>query len=120
MWQIYIIIIAKIPKIKPDLVLQMFFHVINDLTGLNGLVLTSMIFSSYSRMIKPDAQSSSITQHTLGMQKVINKVKKSTASQQINNKLKSWNRFFIIFVYDLLINLHILVYWEENAGQSRK
>ena len=50
----------------------------------------------------------------------MNKFWKHTVSQQVNNTLNIYNGAFIGSVYNLLINLSILVYWEENIGQSRE
>lgn len=54
------------------------------------------------------------------MKKTMNEVRKCTAFQQINDVLNTCNRPFTIFVYDLAINLPVLVYQEKNAGQSGK
>jgi hypothetical protein len=50
----YSIIIAKIPNISKDIALQMAFKAINDIAGLNGLVLILLVYGAYSRIIKHD------------------------------------------------------------------
>ena len=59
--RVYSIIITKIPGIKADLTLQMFFKAINNSVGPNGLVSTLLVFGTYPRMTKMDAPFPSIT-----------------------------------------------------------
>ena len=54
------------------------------------------------------------------MKKAINEVWKCIASQQINNALNTYNALFIAFVYDLPINLLVLVYQKKITGQTKK
>lgn len=88
----------------------------NNLVGLNRLVPTLLIFGIYPRMTKLDTLSLSLTQHTMAIKKAIDKVRKYTASQQVNDILNTYNGLFIIFLYELPINLPILVYKKGNAG----
>jgi len=48
--QAYSIIIAKIPGISKDMALQMAFKAINDIAGLNRLVLTLLVYGAYPRI----------------------------------------------------------------------
>ena len=48
--QAYSIIIAKIPGISKDMALQMAFKAINDIAGLNGLVLTLLVYGAYPQI----------------------------------------------------------------------
>ena len=59
--QIYSTITTEIPVIKSEFALQMSFKAINDSVGLNGLVLTLLVFGAYSRMSELDAPFVSIT-----------------------------------------------------------
>lgn len=72
--QVYSIFIIKILSIKLNLVLQMFFKVINNSMSFNGLVFTLPVFSIYLRIIKLDALSLSIIQCAIAMKKIIDKV----------------------------------------------
>ena len=58
--QIYNIIIAKLLKIKPEFVLQIFFKAFNDSIGLNGLVPTLLVFGADFCMTIINALSSTI------------------------------------------------------------
>lgn len=53
------------------------------------------------------------------MQKSIDKIWKSITFCQVNNILNTQNRPFIKLVYDLLINLLVLVYSKKNTSQSK-
>lgn len=46
-YQIYNIIITKLLKIKPKLILQMFFKTFKNLAKSNSLVLTPLLFVAY-------------------------------------------------------------------------
>ena len=52
--RVYFIIIAKILDIGKDIALQMAFKAINDIVGLNILVLILLVYSVYSRITKHD------------------------------------------------------------------
>lgn len=56
----------------------------------------------------------------MAIQKAIDRLQKYTTSRQINDILNTWNRPFTVFIYKLLINLPVLVYWEGNASQLGK
>ena len=118
--QVYSIITIEIFGIKPDLVVQMSFKANNNLIGPNRLILTLLVFGTYSRMTEQDAPSLSITQRIMAMKKAINEIRKCIISQQINNALNTWNGAFTASMHDLSINLSILVYHEQNAGQSEE
>lgn len=65
--QVYLIINTKIPGIKPDLVLQMFFKAINNSESSNKLVPILLVFSAYLRMTKLDGPFLSISLHTIAI-----------------------------------------------------
>ena len=48
LWYIYYIITSKILGIDKNIILQMAFKVINDFTGLDGLIPTLLVFGVYS------------------------------------------------------------------------
>ena len=78
--RVYSIISTKIPGIKPDLALQIFFKTINNSVVFNGLVHTLLVFGAYSRMTELDAPFLSITQRTMVMKKAMDEVRKCTTS----------------------------------------
>lgn len=104
------IISTKISGIEPDLVFQISFKTINNSIGLNKLIFTLLISSIYSKMTKLDTLFPSITQCIMTMRKAVCKVQKCIASQQINNVFSICNRLSIISLYNLSINLPVLIY----------
>lgn len=93
--QIYSIITAKIPGMKPNLALQIFFKTINNLLGLNEQVFTLFVFGAYPKMTKKDVLSLSITQRVHAIQKTINEFQKCIVFQQIDDVLNFWNSICI-------------------------
>jgi hypothetical protein len=57
----YFIIIAKIPDISKDMALQIAFKAINDIVRPDSIVLTLLVYSAYSRIIKHDPPSLLVT-----------------------------------------------------------
>lgn len=51
------------------------------------------------------------------MQKVMDKIRIFTISQQVNDALNTYNEPSIVSVHDLSINSPVLIYWEEKDGQ---
>lgn len=96
----------------------MSFKTINDSVSSNRLASTILVFGAYPRMSNLDVPSASITQRTIAMEKAMNEVQKCTASRQVNDTLNTWNELSTAAVYSLPINSFVLVYWEENVGQS--
>ncbi len=116
--QVYSIITIEISSIKPNLALQMSFKAINDSGGPNRLVPTLLVFDAYPRMTKQDASSPSITNRAMAMRKIMDEVRRTTASRQVNDALNTCNGRSTGSVHDLPINSPVLVYREGNAGQS--
>jgi hypothetical protein len=78
--RIYEIITAKILEINLELTLQIIFKTLNDFADLNELVSTLLVFNAYSKMTKMNASSSIITQRSIAMRKIMNKVREFNAS----------------------------------------
>ena len=57
----YSIIIAKIPSISKDIALQMAFKAINNIAGLDSIILTLLVYSAYPRITKHDPPSLLVT-----------------------------------------------------------
>jgi hypothetical protein len=51
---VYSIIIAEILDISNNMALQMAFKAINDTVGLDGLVLTLLVYGAYPRITEHD------------------------------------------------------------------
>lgn len=61
LWQIYFLIITKIPSIELNLVLPMFLNAMNKFLDPNDLVLTLLVFGVYFRIIELNISSPYIT-----------------------------------------------------------
>jgi hypothetical protein len=57
----YSIIINKIPDISKDIALQMAFKAINNIIGLNSIILTLLVYGAYSQITKHDPPSLLVT-----------------------------------------------------------
>lgn len=71
-------------------------------------------------MTEQDTPSPLIIQHTLAMQKAMDEVQKYTSSQQMNDALSTWNRFYTASMHDLPINSPVLMYHERITSQLRE
>ncbi len=60
-WRAYLIIIAEIPGINKNIVLQIAFKAINNTVGPNGLVPTLLVYGALPQMVKYNAPSPTIT-----------------------------------------------------------
>ena len=98
---IYNIITAKLPGIKPNIALQMFFKVFNHLVRPNILDPTLLVFSAYLYMTEINIFLSIINQYNLAMYKVVEKVKRSHTFQQVNDILNTQNSPSTNLIYDL-------------------
>jgi hypothetical protein len=115
--RVYAIITAEISSIDLEIALQMAFKVINDSAGLDGLVLTLLVFGVYPRMIEMDAPSSSITQRAIAMKRVMKEVQKFNAIRQMNDALHTRNGSNFL-IYNLSLNSPVLVFRENKGNQS--
>lgn len=88
----------------------MFFKIINNSIGLNGIVPILLVFDIYPKMTKLDAPFSLITQRAMTMKKTIDEIRTYTTSQLVNNTLNTCHGLSTAFVHDLPINLPVFVY----------
>jgi hypothetical protein len=61
----------------------MAFKAINISVGLDGLVLTLLVYSAFPRMTEHDLLLPLITEHTIVIKKAIDEVQKERAKRQI-------------------------------------
>jgi hypothetical protein len=69
--QAYFIIMTEIPGINKDMALQMAFKAINDTAGLDGLVLTLLVYNTLPRIVEYDVPLPTITQRSMALKKAI-------------------------------------------------
>jgi hypothetical protein len=93
---------------------------VNDIAGLDGLVLTLLIFGIYPWMSELNPPASSITQCALVIRKAIEEVSRIRAEQQVKDALNQQNGPSVNAIHNLLLNSDILIWCEGNTGQSGK
>ena len=108
--RVYSIITTKIPSIKTESALKMFFKAINDSLGSNELVLTLLVFGAYPRITESDISAPSITQRAMAMRKAMDEIQKYITSRQVNDVINTRNKPSTASVHDLPINSPVLVY----------
>jgi hypothetical protein len=77
--RMYALITIEISNIDLEIILQMTFKIINDSIELDELIFTLLIFEAYSRMIKMNVSSFTITQRVIAMRKAMKEVQKFIA-----------------------------------------
>jgi hypothetical protein len=109
---------TKIPGINKDIGLQMAFKVINNTAGPNRLVPILLVFRAYPHIVQSDVPSPTTIQHAAAIKKAMARIQKLRAEQQIANALNMQNRPSTSAIHNLLPNSPVLVYREDNTGQS--
>lgn len=115
-YQIYSIITTKIPGIKSKQALQMSFKALNDWKRTNSLVPIFLLFVAYLYMIDINAFLSIINQRNITICKVIEEVRRSHISCQVNDILNIQKSLFTTLIYNLFLNSLVLVFCEGNTN----
>jgi hypothetical protein len=92
-----------------DTVLQMAVKAVNDTAGLDGLVLTLLVFGAYLQITKLDLPAATTTQQAVAVRKAIAEVTCVRARIQVQNALNQRNGPSITAIHDLLLNSDVLV-----------
>jgi hypothetical protein len=95
----------------------MAFKVINDFIGPNGLIPTLLVFRAYLYIVKSDVPNFIVVKRAVALKKAIEEVKKLKAEYQVADALNIYNRPKITVIYNLPLNLPILVWREGPIGQ---
>ncbi len=82
---------------------------VNDTTSPDGLVLTLLVFSAYPRITKLDLLALSITARAIVVRKAMAEITKLQARKSVNDALYYRNRPDTALLYDLPLNLEVLV-----------
>ena len=93
-----------------ELTLQMAVKAVNDTAGPDGLVPTLLVFGAYPRMTKLDPPALSITARVTAVHKAMAEITKLRARKSVNDALHYRNRPDTAPLYDLLLNLEVLVW----------
>ena len=94
----------------------MAFKAINDIAGLDGLVLTLLVYSAYPRITEHNPLLLLIAQRALAIKKAIAEVQKLRAKRQVNDAINTRNGPNIATIYDFTLNSNVLVWREGNTG----
>ena len=113
--RVYLIIVAKISDIDPNLRLQMTFKIINDSIDFHDLMFTLLIFDANSRMIELNVFFPNITQRAIAMRKAMDEIRRFNVTRQVNDALNTRNGPFTIHLHDLSLNASVLMYREHSG-----
>ncbi len=92
-----------------EMTLQMIVKAINDTVDLDELVLTLLMFDSYSRMHAMNLSTLTISQRTSIIEKAMTEVRKIRTERQVADALNARNDSIVNFVHDLSLNSDVLV-----------
>ena len=91
----------------------MAFKVINNFIGPYSLIPTLLVFRAYLYIIKSNTPNPIIIKQAVALKKAIEEVKKLKTKHQVADALNIYNRPKTTIIYNLLLNLPILV-WREG------
>ena len=92
----------------------------NDTAGLDGLVPTLLIFGTYPQISKLDLLAPSIIQLAAAIKKAMEEIARIRVNKQVNNALNQQNGLFVTIIYNLPLNLEVLIWRKGNTGQSSR
>ena len=95
----------------------MAFKAINNSTGPNSLIPTLLVFRAYLCIVKSNTSNPTVIKRAAALKKAIEEVKKLKAKHQIADALNIHNRPKTTTIYNLPLNLPILVWREGPIGQ---
>ena len=95
----------------------MAFKAINNSIGPNSLISTLLVFRAYLYIIKSNIPNPTVVKQAAALKKAIEEVKKLKAKHQVVDTLNMCNGLKITVIYNLPLNLPILVWREEPTGQ---
>ena len=87
----------------------MAFKAINNIAGLDSIILTLLVYSAYPRITKHDPPSLLVTQRALAIKKAIAKVQKLQAKRQVNNAFNMRTGPNTLDIHELPLNSNVLV-----------
>ncbi len=95
--------------VSKEIMLQMIVKAINDTTDSEELVLTLLVFGTYSRIHVMNSSTSSIIQRIMTIEKAMIEIRKFRAERQIVDVLNIRNDSIITSIHDLFLNSDVLV-----------
>ncbi|RFU26353.1 hypothetical protein B7463_g9983, partial [Scytalidium lignicola] len=87
----YQIIAVEIRDLDKDMALQMAFKAVNDSVGLDGLVLTLLVYGAYLRMSELDTLAPTVSQRAMAIKKAMEEISKIRAKRQVQDVINMCN-----------------------------
>lgn len=91
---------------------------VNNSAGLDGLVLTLLVFGTYPRMSEIDSPAPTILQRTKAVQKAMEEIGKFCVQEQIADALNQRKGPSTIYLHGLTQGSDVFDWREGNSGQS--
>jgi hypothetical protein len=101
--------------VSKQFVLQIAIKAVNNTTGLNGLIPTLLVFSTYPQITTTNTPFLTVTKRGKVITKAIKQITELHAKKQVINALKQQNRPNISDTLNVLISKDVLIY-KENKG----
>jgi hypothetical protein len=101
-----------VPK---QFVLQIAIKAINNTVGPNSLILTLLVFSTYSQIATTDTPSLMVTEHSKTITKAIKQIAELHAKKQVTNALRQQNGPNISNTLNVLISKDVLIYKKDKG-----
>jgi len=95
----------------------MAFKAINNSVGPNSLIPTLLVFGAYPYMVESDVPNPMVIKRAVALKKAIEEVKKLRAERQVVDAFNMRNGPKTTAIYNLPLNLPILVWREGPIGQ---
>ena len=105
----YDIISKELPLLGKEERLQMAVKTINDTAGLDGLVLTLLVFGAYPRMSREDRLTASNVERAATIKKAIAEVRRCYDARKIADAINIRNGPNVTATLALLLNSDVLV-----------
>jgi hypothetical protein len=96
-------------------VLQMVIKAINNTAGLNSLIPTLLVFSTYSQITTTNTLSLTVTKHSKAITKAIKQIAELYIKRQVTNALRQQNGLNINNTLNVLISKNVLIYKEDKG-----
>ena len=87
----------------------MAFKAINDFIGPDSLIPTLLVFRAYLYIVESNAPNSIVIKRAAALKKAMEEVKKLKTKYQVADTLSMYNRPKITIIYNLPLNLPVLV-----------
>jgi hypothetical protein len=101
--------------VSKQFVLQITIKAVNNTAGLNSLVLTLLMFSTYSQITTTNTLSLIVTKYNKAIIKAIKQIAELHTKRQVTDALKQQNGPNISNTLNVLINKDVLVYKKDKG-----